>query len=80
MRAWQSAKGQSTAVHQAFSQVHKAAAGRIHAERGLGLRFPRFLRVRPDKTVEEASTADILTDLYNKQTRRSGAQKQALSH
>lgn len=27
-------------------QVHKAALGRVHSERGLGLRFPRFLQIR----------------------------------
>lgn len=27
-------------------QVHKAAEGRVHPDRGVGLRFPRFLRIR----------------------------------
>lgn len=30
----------------AAPQVHKAAVGRVHPDRGLGLRFPRFLRIR----------------------------------
>jgi hypothetical protein len=30
----------------AAKQVHKAAVGRVHPDRGLGLRFPRFLRIR----------------------------------
>eukprot|EP00878_Enallax_costatus_P033108 GHUV01036495.1.p2 GENE.GHUV01036495.1~~GHUV01036495.1.p2 ORF type:complete len:110 (+),score=30.19 GHUV01036495.1:513-842(+) len=53
-----------------ISPVHRAAAGRLHADRGLGLRFPRYLRIRDDKRPEEASGPNFIVDLYNKQTRR----------
>ena len=33
------------------SPVHKAAVGLLAPDRGLSLRFPRFLRLRPDKQV-----------------------------
>jgi DNA ligase-1 len=53
-----------------ISPVHRAAAGLIDPAKGLGLRFPRFLRLRPDKKPEEASGPDTIAELYNKQARR----------
>lgn len=52
------------------SPVHRAAAGLVDPVKGLGLRFPRFLRLRPDKKPEEASGPDTVQELYNKQNRR----------
>lgn len=48
----------------------QAAAGHLHLDRGVSLRFPRFIRLRPDKSPEEASGPELLVELYNKQTRR----------
>ena len=48
----------------------QAAAGHLHPDRGVSLRFPRFIRLRPDKTPEEASGPELLVELFNKQTRR----------
>ena len=45
-----------------------AAAGLVHPERGLSLRFPRFVRKRPDKGLAGASTPEFLAGLYRKQT------------
>ncbi|KAG2439579.1 hypothetical protein HXX76_004931 [Chlamydomonas incerta] len=53
-----------------LSPVHRAAAGRLHAERGVGMRFPRFIRMRDDKRPEDATTPDDIVHLYNKQTRK----------
>lgn len=53
-----------------ISPVHRAAAGALHPSKGLGLRFPRFLRLRPDKQPEEASGPELIAELYNKQARR----------
>ena len=50
-----------------LSPVYTAAIGLVSEERGLSMRFPRFLKVRDDKSIEEASTSDFLANLYKKQ-------------
>lgn len=54
-----------------MSPTYTAARGLVSEERGLSLRFPRFLRVREDKGVEEASTAGFLAGLWRKQEERA---------
>ncbi len=41
-------------------------------ESGYALRFPRFVRVREDKSPEEADTIDRIAQLYESQFRRGG--------
>ena len=48
-----------------LSRVH--TAGNDIIGRGLGLRFPRFLRKRPDKTPIEATSEEALVELYSRQ-------------
>lgn len=43
-----------------LSPVYPAAKGLVSEERGLSLRFPRYLKRREDKSVEEASTPEQL--------------------
>jgi len=50
-----------------LSPTYTAAIGLVNEERGLSLRFPRFLKVREDKGIDEASTSDFLAGLYRKQ-------------
>lgn len=50
-----------------LSPTYTAAAGLVSEERGLSLRFPRFLKVREDKGVEEATERGELADMYFKQ-------------
>ena len=50
-----------------LSPVYTAAIGLVNEDRGLSLRFPRFLKKREDKSIEEASTSDFLAGLYRKQ-------------
>lgn len=54
-----------------LSPTYRAAIGLVSEERGLSLRFPRFIRVRDDKSVDEASTGDELAGLWRKQVERS---------
>jgi DNA ligase 1 len=55
-----------------LSPVYTAALGFVSQERGLSLRFPRFLRKRDDKGIDEASTADFLAALFRKQEGKRG--------
>ena len=50
-----------------LSPTYTAAIGLVSDERGLSLRFPRFLKVREDKSIDEASTAEELAVLFRKQ-------------
>jgi DNA ligase-1 len=47
------------------SSVHRAAVGKLGDNgRGVGLRFPRFLRERPDKKAEHATSAEQIAEMY----------------
>ncbi|KAH7394032.1 hypothetical protein DE146DRAFT_115178 [Phaeosphaeria sp. MPI-PUGE-AT-0046c] len=50
-----------------LSPTYTAAIGLVSEERGLSTRFPRFLKVREDKSIEEATEAGELAALYRKQ-------------
>lgn len=58
-----------------LSPTYRAAIGLVSEERGLSLRFPRFLKVREDKSVEEGSTADDLARLWRMQVQKSREEK-----
>lgn len=51
-----------------LSPTYTAAQGIVHESRGLSTRFPRFLKVREDKGIDEASTNYFLAQLYRKQS------------
>jgi DNA ligase-1 len=50
-----------------LSPTYTAAIGLVSDERGLSMRFPRFLKKREDKSIDEASTSEFLATLYRKQ-------------
>ena len=41
-------------------------------------RFPRYICTRTDKGVEDASSPDVIVDLYNKQTRKMSSAREML--
>lgn len=56
-----------------LSPTYTAAIGLVSEDRGLSTRFPRFLRKREDKGLEEASTSEFLAGLYRKQEAKAPA-------
>jgi len=54
-----------------ISPTYTAAIGLVSDEKGLSLRFPRFLKKRDDKGIEEASTSEFLAGLWRKQEEKA---------
>jgi DNA ligase 1 len=60
-----------------LSPVYTAAMGLVSDERGLSMRFPRFIKIREDKSIEEANTGRDLAAMWEKQNEDKPAAEEA---
>ena len=56
-----------------LSPIHTCAMDKIKPGVGISIRFPRFIRWRPDKGPEDATTSHELVEMYKKQLRKMGS-------
>jgi DNA ligase 1 len=56
------------------SSVHRGGVGRVdnNLSRGIGLRFPRFLRERDDKKPDQATSSEQVVDMFFSQSNGGG--------
>lgn len=50
-----------------ISPIYTCGYGICHESRGLGLRFPRYIKYREDKDAEDCTPTSLIVDMYNQQ-------------
>ncbi|BGP20443.1 ATP-dependent DNA ligase Cdc17 [Rhodosporidiobolus nylandii] len=62
------------AADLSLSPIYPAAKG-LAGERGISLRFPRFIRIRDDKDAEQSTEPESIADAYRRQAVLAGGGK-----